>query len=226
MADARHLSDVGDKPYEGWWARFYGWLMRHPARQRMDAGLLGLDVPRYYTEVNSRLGALPSGPTLEVPCGNAPFLDHPAYHENGPWIFVDLSWTLLRQLTDRLAERGLERHLAVHADARSLPVLDGRMRNVVSLFGLHCFHDKPAVFAELRRCLGAEGSVMASTLTTDGHAVSRFYHRFNQSDGTFAPDNSVADVRTAAGEQGFTIEDELRLGSAYLFGAGVAREAG
>ncbi len=215
------LEDVGDKPYEGRWASFYAWLMSRPSRQRLDAGLLGLDVSRYYTEMPARLGALSAGPTLEVPCGTVPFLDHAAaYRNNGPWIFVDLSWALLRRLTARLEERGLRRHLAVRADVRSLPVLDGRMRNVVSLFGLHCFHDKAAVFAEFRRCLPPEGAVVASTLTTDGHAMSRFYHRLSQSDGTFAADNSVAEVCSAAREQGFGVREELRLGSAYVFGAG------
>ncbi|WP_409493147.1 class I SAM-dependent methyltransferase [Amycolatopsis sp. cmx-11-12] len=221
------LDDVGDKPYEGRWANFYDWLMSRPSRQRLDAGLLGLDVSRYYAEMPARLGALGEGPTLEVPCGNVPFLDYAeAYRRNGPWIFVDLSWELLRRLTARLAERGLRRHLAVRADVRSLPVVDGRMRNVVSMFGLHCFHDKATVFAEFRRCLRPEGAVVASTLTTDGHAISRFYHRLSQSDGTFASDNSTTDVCSAAQGHGFRIGDELRLGSAYVFGAGVAHDAG
>ena len=182
---------------------------------------------RYYAEITARLNALPAGPSLEVPCGNVPFLAYAeAYRNNGPWLFVDLSWTLLRQVARKCAAHGLTRHLAVRADARSLPVADSQMQNIVSMFGLHCFHDKSAVFAELHRCLSAQGAMVGSTLTNDGHTLSRFYHRLNQTDGTFAPDNSVPSIRCSAQAQGFLIRDELQLGSAYLFGAAPCRLPG
>ncbi len=208
---------AGDRPYEGFWATVYGWVMDRPGRQRLDAWLLGLDVRRYYREVIARLEGCGAGPHLELPCGNLPFLElTEAYRAGGPWIFADLSSAMLGKLARKLDADGADGQVLLRADACSLPVRDGRLRTIVSLFGLHCFHDKAAVFAELRRCLHPEGKLVLSTLTADGSALSRGYHRLNQLDGTFAPAATAAEIVASARRHGFEIEDEFRQGSVFL----------
>ncbi|KAA2250734.1 class I SAM-dependent methyltransferase [Solihabitans fulvus] len=213
MAAPGDVGAAGDRPYEGFWAAFYGWVMSSPARQRLDSWLLGLDVRRYYRETVARLDECGDGPRLEVPCGSLPFHGRTRAYDAGPWIFVDLSRAMLDKLARRLDGTG---HVLVRADACALPVRDGQLRTIVSLFGLHCFHDKDAVFAELRRCLRPDGRLVLSTLTSDGPARSRLYQRLNELDGTFAPAVSSARIAALAGRHGLGIDDQVSLGSVLL----------
>ncbi len=220
VANSSGPVSAGDKPYEGWNAKLYGWLMGSPTRQKLDSWLLGLDVDRYYREMGARIAGLPDGPVLEIPAGNGPLLRAaPGYRSRGPWIFADLSWHLLRQLATKIEQLGLRKHLVIRADACALPIVDGGVAGAVSMFGLHCFHDKPAVFGELRRVVREDGQIAVSTLTTDGNRLSRAYHRWSQQDGTFAPDNSWAEIATAARAQGLELHGTTGLGSARVFTA-------
>ncbi|MBB4675945.1 class I SAM-dependent methyltransferase [Crossiella cryophila] len=194
--------------------------MSSPTRQRLDSWLLGLDVKRYYSEMADRIAGLPDGPILEIPAGNGPLFKQAAgYRDRGPWIFADLSWHLLKQLAAKVEAVGAKRHLIIRADACALPIVDGTMAGAVSMFGIHCFHDKSAVFGELRRVVSEEGQIAVSTLTTDGHKLSQYYHQMSQKDGTFAPDNSWAEISTAARGQGLELHGTTGLGSARVFTA-------
>ncbi|GAA2809654.1 hypothetical protein GCM10010452_42630 [Crossiella cryophila] len=220
VANSTGPVSAGDKPYEGLNAKLYGWLMSSPTRQRLDSWLLGLDVKRYYSEMADRIAGLPDGPILEIPAGNGPLFKQAAgYRDRGPWIFADLSWHLLKQLAAKVEAVGAKRHLIIRADACALPIVDGTMAGAVSMFGIHCFHDKSAVFGELRRVVSEEGQIAVSTLTTDGHKLSQYYHQMSQKDGTFAPDNSWAEISTAARGQGLELHGTTGLGSARVFTA-------
>jgi len=226
LAPAGDTSPSGDRPYEGSLAAVYGWMMSSPTRQRLDSWLLGLNVRQYYREVATLLERLGQGPHLEVPCGNLPFLGSTsAYRDTGPWIFADLSRAMLDQLARRLGPGDTAGHLLLRADVCGLPIGDGQVGGVVSLFGLHCFRDGDAVFAEWRRCLRPGGRLVLSTLTGDGPALSRRYYRFNQRDGSFAPARTAAEVIALAERNGFVIEEHRRLGSVLLVAASL-REGG
>jgi ubiquinone/menaquinone biosynthesis C-methylase UbiE len=216
-----------DRPYEGWSGRGYGWFMDHPFCQRLDGWLLGMNTARYYDEMIRRLGAQPDGPTLEMPCGGAPFLSRSGkYRRGGPWIFVDLSRTLLHRVVVKVNRLGLTRHVIIRADARSLPIRDGVLTNVVSMFGFHCFHDKDTVFAEISRCLQPAGRALVSTLVSDGPRLSRLYHWMNQRDGTFARDNSAQQILSHAEAHALTVAEPTYLGSAVVFTAHMRRPNG
>jgi len=112
---------------------------------------------------------------------------------------------------------GLRGVVLIRANVCRLPLCDGELRNIVSLFGLHCFHDKAAVFSEMRRCLASDGRVIASTLTSDGSSLSRFYLKLHQHDGTFAADNSLHEINNHAQQQLLWLKISQRFGAAALF---------
>lgn len=211
---------MADRAYEGTMGKGYARYMDSPALQRMDGWLLGMRVPRYYEAVLSRFERLPSGPSLDIPSGGGPLMRHASiYREGGPWLFADLSWTMLRHLRTKCLHAGVKDVALIRADACDLPFGDGLLRNIVSLFGLHCFHDKSAVFSQWRRCLAPGGQAVVTTLTDDGPLLSRLYVEWLRGDGTFAPGSSLGQIREQAANQGLTIEDVNRLGAAVLFEA-------
>lgn len=209
-----------DRAYEGTMGESYAKYMDSVALQRLDAWLLGLSVSRYYEETLAQLARLPAGPSLDMPCGGAPLLQHAEiYRTGGPWIFADLSWTMLRRVKAKCQRLGLQNVAFARADARHLPFADGALRNIVSLFGLHCFHDKPAVFGEWRRCLAANGQSFVTTLTDDGPFLSRLYVALNRRDHTFAPDNALPKIQGYASTQALALRGIRRLGAVVMFEA-------
>lgn len=209
-----------DRAYDGRGGRFYAWLMERPNRQRIDSWLLGLRVDDYYAEVAAHMESFRVGPGIEVPAGNLPFLDHTAaYARSGPWVLVDLSPTMLSVLGERLNKRRLPACTPVLADARSLPVASGEFRHVVSLFGFHCFHDKEAVALEFRRSMHPAGRLLLTTLTCDGPWRSRIYHRINQLDGTFARDNTEAQILATLFAAGLHVTSSRRFGAVLVITA-------
>jgi|GEM_PF-3085264 len=206
-----------DRPYEGLPGRMYATFMDHPWLQHLDAWLLGMDVDDYYERMREQLAALPPGPSLDLPSGGGPFLGRVSiYQRGGPWIFADLSWTMLRHVRHKCEALGLHEVVLMRADATRLPLRDRILHNLVSLFGFHCFHDKTAVFAEMGRCLRPEGRIIASTLTSDGPRRSRFYLKLNQRDGTFATNNSLHELRAQAQRQALSLNVLNRLGAAAV----------
>ncbi|ATB37157.1 hypothetical protein CYFUS_002578 [Cystobacter fuscus] len=191
-----------DRPYEGLSGRMYATFMEHPWLQNLDAWLLGMKVEDYYARIQEQLAVLGPGPSLDMPSGGGPFLGRVhTYQRAGPWLFADLSWTMLHRLRRKCEALGLREVVLIRADATRLPLRDGVLNNLVSLFGLHCFHDKASVFGELNRCLKPGGRILASTLTSEGPRRSRFYLKLNQRDGTFAPNNSLHEFREQARHQ-------------------------
>jgi SAM-dependent methyltransferase len=220
MTASALVVSAADRAYEGLLGHGYARFMDSLWLQRLDSWLLGMDVKRYHEEILARLARLPPGPSLEIPVGGGPFLEYaPTYQSGGPWIFADLSWTMLRRLRRKCEAMGLHGVVLIRANACRLPLCDGKLRNIVSLFGLHCFHDKAAVFSEMRRCLASDGRVVASTLTSDGPPLSRFYLRLHQYDGTFAADNSLHELNSHAQQQLLWLDISQRLGAAVLFEA-------
>ncbi|WKB55737.1 class I SAM-dependent methyltransferase [Eleftheria terrae] len=220
MTAADMTGSSGDHAYEGLLGESYARFMDSPWLQRLDAWLLGMKVDRYYEGVLSQLSRLGSGPHLDLPAGGGPFLRHaPAYRHSGPWLLADLSWTMLRRLRQKCQSMGLRDTFLIRADARRLPFNTGAIGNIVSLFGFHCFHEKDRVFSEMRRCLAPEGRIIASTLTTDGSALSRFYLRLHERDGTFATDNSLDELQHHALAHSLDFHLVQRLGAAILFEA-------
>ncbi|HYO52463.1 class I SAM-dependent methyltransferase [Archangium sp.] len=191
--------------------------MDHPWLQLLDAWLLGMDVDDYYEWMLERLAALPPGPSLDIPSGGGPFLGRvPIYQQGGPWLFADLSWTMLRHIRHKCEALGLHEVVLLRADAARLPLRDRALHNLVSLFGFHCFHDKAAVFAEMSRCLRPGGRIIASTLTSDGPRRSRFYLKLNQRDGTFASNNSLHEFKEQAQRQSLSLNVLNQLGAAAV----------
>lgn len=209
-----------DRAYEGTMGEHYAKYMDSVALQRLDAWLLGLSVSRYNKETLAHLARLPAGPSLDMPCGGAPFLQHAEiYRTGGPWLFADLSWTMLRRVKAKCQRLGLQNVVFARIDARHLPIADGALRNIVSLFGLHCFHDKSAVFSEWRRCLAADGQSFVTTLTDDGPFLSRLYVALNRYDHTFAPDNALPTIQGYASAQALALRGIRRLGAVVMFEA-------
>lgn len=201
-----------DRAYEGLLGRVYATFMDYPWLQNLDAWLLGMKVEDYYARIQEQLAALGPGPSLDMPSGGGPFLGRvPTYQRAGPWLFADLSWTMLHHVRRKCEALGLREVVLLRADATRLPLRDAVLNNLVSLFGLHCFHDKASVFAELNRCLKPGGRILASTLSSEGPRRSRFYLKLNQRDGTFAPNNSLHELREQARHQsmGLTVLNQL-----------------
>jgi SAM-dependent methyltransferase len=206
-----------DRPYEGLAGELYAMFMDRRKLQHVDAWLLGMDVEGYYEQMLGRLASLSAGPNLELPAGGGPFLTiKELYHRSGPWLLADLSWTMLRRLRRKCEELRLGEVVLLRADACQLPLCDGSLRNLVSPFGLHCFHDKRAVLGEMSRCLARGGRIVASTLTSDGPPRSRLYLRLHEGDGTFARDNSLAELREHARSQALEVSALARFGAAAV----------
>lgn len=206
-----------DRPYEGLGGELYAMFMDRRWLQHVDAWLLGMEVEGYYEQMLERLASLSSGPNLELPAGGGPFLASAAlYRRSGPWLLADLSWTMLRRLRRKCEQLGLGEVVLLRADACQLPLRDGSLHNVLSPFGLHCFHDKRAVFGEMGRCLARGGRLVASTLTSDGPPLSRLYLRLNQRDGTFAADNSLQELREQARCQSLEVSALVQFGAAAV----------
>lgn len=206
-----------DRPYEGLSGKMYATFMDHPWLQNLDAWLLGMKVEDYYARIQEQLATLGPGPNLDLPSGGGPFLGRvPIYHRAGPWLFADLSWTMLRRIRSKCEALGLHDVVLLRADASRLPLRDGVLNNLVSLFGLHCFHDKASVFAEMNRCLKPEGRILASMLSSEGPPRSRFYLKLNQRDGTFAPNNSLHELREQARHQSMGLRVLNQLGATLV----------
>lgn len=213
----------GDRAYDDALGRFYATYMDHFWLQAFDNWLLGLSSRRYRAWVRQRFASLPRGPVLEVPIGGAPFLSECAQDRNVPWVGVDLSWTMLRHVQRKCRERGIRSVLLLRADASRLPIRTGAIPAAVSLFGLHCFHDKAAVLRELHRSLKPEGELFASSLVTGRSKLADRYYDLYRRSGAFTDDSAVAQLTSSVDVAGFQRVREEYSGAAWLVEAVRAR---
>jgi SAM-dependent methyltransferase len=197
--------------------------MDTPWLQGLDSWLFGLDNRHYRAWVAGRLAGIVRGPVVEVPIGGAPFLGTCPQYRELAWVGVDLSWTMLRRTQDKLLRTGADA-LLLRADAGHLPLRSGSMGAVVSLFGLHCFHDKPRVAKELRRSLALDGEVIISSLTLGTSALSDAYFHLLARDGTFDAGTTSARIKAVMTDAGFHGLRSECTGAALLLHGTVARQ--
>lgn len=141
------------------------------------------------------LASLPAGTTiLDVPCGGGIALRALTRQRSFRYIGCDISAQMIGRARNRAADYGFEMAEVIQADMRALPLEDESVDVCLCYNGLGMTGEPGNVVRELARCLRPGGTMLGSTLVSEGSRRQKLILSIQSRRGRAVPSGTVSEL--------------------------------